>query len=101
VVEELLSHHKLHYLRQCQGIIALADKYGAPRLNAACQRALAFDDPAYRTIRNILHHGLEGQIPLSLTTADPATLEAGAYLHGPEQLFNPHHSHDERKAVNG
>jgi len=101
VVEELLARHKLHYLRQCQGIIGLADKYGAQRLNAACQRALAFDDPAYRTIRNILHHGLEGQIPLSLTPFDPATLEAGAYLHGPEQLFNPHHPHDERKAVHG
>lgn len=101
VVAELLSRHKLHYLRQCQGIIGLADKYGAPRLNAACQRALAFDDPAYRTIRNILHHGLEGQIPLPLTPSDPATPAAGAYLHGPEQLFNPHHPHDERKAVHG
>ena len=101
VVEELLSRHKLHYLRQCQGIIGLADKYGAQRLNAACQRALAFDDPAYRTIRNILHAGLEGQIPASLTTADPSTPEAGAYLHGPEQLFNPYHPHHDRKAVNG
>ncbi len=101
VVEELLSRHKLHYLRQCQGIIGLADKYSAQRLNAACQRALAFDDPAYRTIRNILHDGLEGQIPWSLTTSDPSTPEAGAYLHGPEQLFNPPNQHDERKDVNG
>jgi transposase len=87
VVQELLSRHALHYLRQCQGIIGLAEKYAPERLNAACQRSLAFGDPAYRTIRNILHKGLE-QHRLELSPARDATnTVAGAYLHGPEQLF--------------
>ena len=85
VVEELLSRHALHYLRQCQGIIGLAEKYGAQRLDAACRVALAFSDPAYRTIRNLLQKGLEGQAPLPLPSS--AAHNVSAYLHGPEQLF--------------
>ncbi len=86
VVEELLSRHALHYLRQCQGIIGLAEKYGAARLDAACQVASAFGDPAYRTVRNILEKGLEGQTPLPLP-GNSAAHNVPAYLHGPEQLF--------------
>ena len=85
VVEDLLSRHALHYLRQCQGIIGLAEKYGAQRLEAACQVALAFGDPAYRTVRNLLDQGREGQPALPLTTTTATA--SGAYLHGPEQLF--------------
>jgi transposase len=88
VVEELLSRHALHYLRQCQGIIGLAEKYGAARLNVACEVAVAFGDPAYRTVRNLLEKGLEGQSPLPLASRSAAH-SAAAYLHGPEQLFAP------------
>jgi transposase len=96
-VEALLSLHTLHYLRQCQGIIGLSEKYGPERLNAACERALAFGDPAYPTIRNILQKGLEGQEPLPLQ-AQSASAEscAGAYLHGPHRLFGHHPDDDER-----
>jgi len=83
-VEGLLAQHALHYLRQSQGIIGLADKYGPDRLNAACQRALAFGDPCYRTIQTILHKGLEGQLALPFHTTTSAS--AGAYLRGPEEL---------------
>jgi transposase len=86
VVEELLSRHALHYLRQCQGIIALAEKYGPEHLDAACRVAFAFGDPAYRTVRNILQKGLEGQVPLPLPQGSSAP-STPAYLHGPEQLF--------------
>lgn len=86
VVEELLSRHALHYLRQCQGIIGLAEKYGPQRLEAACRVAYAFGDPAYRTVRNLLEKGLEGQAPLPLPTPQAAN-PVPAYLHGPEQLF--------------
>lgn len=87
VVEALLGQHALHYLRQCQGIIRLAEKYGSERLNAACQLALAYGDPAYKTVRNILHRALEGQQALPLETRSATAAAAGAYLHGPEQLF--------------
>lgn len=87
VVEALLDQHALHYLRQCQGIIRLAERYGSERVNDACQLALAYGDPAYKTVRNILHKALEGQSPLPLPTASATAAAAGAYLHGPEQLF--------------
>ncbi len=86
LVDELLSRHALHYLRQCQGIIGLADKYGAQRLDAACRVALAFGDPAYRTVRNLLEKGLEGQSPLPWP-AGRVEQTTGAFLHGPDQLF--------------
>jgi hypothetical protein len=44
-VTELLEQHHLHYLRQSQGIIRLAETYGATRLDAACERALAYGHP--------------------------------------------------------
>ncbi len=99
VVEELLSRHALHYLRQCQGIIGLAEKYGSQRVDAACQVALAFDDPAYRTVRNLLEKGLEGQNPLPVT--DGASKAVRAYLHGPEELFATANPSVERKEYHG
>jgi len=65
----------------CLGLITLSRP---DRLNAACQRALAFGDPCYRTIQTILHKGLEGQLALPFHTTTSAS--AGAYLRGPEEL---------------
>jgi transposase len=87
VVEALLAQHALHFLRQCQGIIRLAERYGPGRLNAACQLALAYGDPTYQTVRNILHNAREGQDPLPWLTGPDASAVTGAYLHGPERLF--------------
>ena len=81
-VESLLEKHALHYLRQCQGIIHMADKYGQERLNNACARANAFGDPAYRTVKTILEKDLDKQQILF----EPARI-AGAFLRGPEDLF--------------
>jgi transposase len=60
-VVSVLEVNALHHLRQAQGIIHLADKYGNARLDAACNRALAYGDPGYRTIKSILERGLEKQ----------------------------------------
>ena len=83
VVSTLLDDHALHHLRQAQGILRLADKYGGARLEAACQRALAFGDPAYRTVKTILERGLEGQEEASALPL----LTAGAFLRGPQELL--------------
>ena len=83
-VGSLLSSHALNFLRQSQGIIRLADKYGPERLNAACARANAFGDPSYRTVRNILHQGLDAQP--ALLTVTPSS--APAFLRGVNGLFN-------------
>lgn len=85
VVEGLLLDHLLHHLRQVHGILRLGEKYGASRLNAACRRALAYDDPCYRTIKNVLEKGLDREI--SMATAAPVVV--GAFLRGPQELFAP------------
>lgn len=83
-VNALLSSHALHFLRQSQGIIRLADKYGPARLDAACARANAFGDPSYRTVHNILAQGLEAQPPLfTVANSSPP-----AFLRGVDGLFN-------------
>jgi hypothetical protein len=84
-VDELLDQHHLHYLRQSQGIIRLAEKYGEMRLDAACQRALAYGNPHYRTIKTILEKGLE---PNATELTPPAIASVGAYLRGPDALFS-------------
>ena len=83
VVEELLKAKAFNYLRQCQGILRLAEKYGDKRLNAACYRAITFDVPSYRTIKNILQADYD-KVPPEKGTQLP--LPIGAYLHGAEDI---------------
>jgi hypothetical protein len=53
-------------------LLRLGEKYGTQRLEAACQRALDYGDPAYKTVKNILKHNLDQQeapIPVQLAPA--------------------------------
>lgn len=59
VVRALFSHRVLDNLRAAQGVIGLGKKYGPTRLEAACQRALFFDNLQYRTVKSILAKGLD------------------------------------------
>jgi hypothetical protein len=63
LVRRLFADRVLDNLRAAQGVIRLGQKYGAPRLEAACRRALHFDNVKYRTVKSILHQGLD-QAPL-------------------------------------
>jgi hypothetical protein len=80
-VETLLGEHALHYLRQCQGILRMKEKYSPERLERACARANAFGDPSYRTVRAILERDLDKQTLLF----EPVRV-AGAFLRGPEEI---------------
>jgi transposase len=82
-IDALLGEHAFHYLRQCQGILRLGEKYGPDRLEQACTRANAFGDPTYRTVKTILERGLDKEMVL----LEPVR-QTGAFLHGPDQLFN-------------
>lgn len=77
VVESLFAHRVLDHLRAVQGLLRLADTFGAKRLDAACSRALNFGTPTYRTIKTILKQGFDQQPDL----LDPPPLEA-PYLDG-------------------
>lgn len=58
-LSQLFQDKVLDQLRAAQGIIALEKTYGAARLEAACQRALAFSAINYRSVKNILKQGAE------------------------------------------
>lgn len=59
LIERLFAHRVLDNLRAAQSVLGLAKRFGAQRLDAACQRALAFGDPRYRTVKVILDNGLD------------------------------------------
>ena len=68
VVETLLDDRPLYRLRSVQAILRLEETVGAQRLEAACARALHFDDPRYRRIKDILNAALDRE-PLPETAA--------------------------------
>jgi transposase len=63
LVRRLFGHKVLDNLRAAQGVIRLGKTYGAARLEAACARALHFENVKYRAVKSILHQGLD-QAPL-------------------------------------
>ena len=83
LVDELLTVNALFRLRSAQGVLRLADKHTAQRLEAACAKAIAVGDPSYRTVKGILAVGAETDPP------PPPAGDGGAaaHLHGPSQLF--------------
>ncbi|MBU0481125.1 MAG: IS21 family transposase [Proteobacteria bacterium] len=69
LIHRLFSHRVLDNLRAAQGVIGLAKKYGPARLEAACARAIAYDDPKYITVKTILAKGLDQDPPGNTTPA--------------------------------
>jgi len=59
IVDKLLADGPLDKLRAIQGIVGLADKWTAIRVDAACERALHFGDPSCRRIKAILAAGTD------------------------------------------
>jgi hypothetical protein len=57
------------------GILKLAHKFGPRRLEAACVRAVHFDDLTYGTLKRILDRGLDqAPPPAAPMTASASTL---------------------------
>ena len=60
VVDAILTSKRVEQqsYRSCMGLLKLADKYTADRLEAACRKALSFTAaPSYKSIKNILDTG--------------------------------------------
>jgi hypothetical protein len=54
LVDTLLTNRQLDGLDPSRGVLSLAKKYGNTRLEAACSRALRYEEPRYSTVKNIL-----------------------------------------------
>jgi transposase len=72
VVDGLLDHRPEDRLRTAGRLVRLAGRFSPERLEAACLRALRFDDPAYMTIKRILQQGLDVEELPSTEPAPPA-----------------------------
>lgn len=79
VILALFNDKVLVNLRGAQGVLRLRDAFGNERLNAACERALTFSSPKYRTIKTILDKGLDSSPEVESTST---TAPADTYLNG-------------------
>lgn len=61
--------HPEQAYRKCLGLLSLEKTYSAPRLNAACARALATGAHTYKAIKSMLDKGLDKQ-PLPTQQSD-------------------------------
>jgi len=59
LLSQVLVSPALLHQRKAQAILRLGDKHGLSRLEAACKRALSFNNIAYVSLKRILIHGLE------------------------------------------
>jgi transposase len=72
VVQSLLADPVVERLPTVGRLLKLRTSYGDKRLEAACRRALAFDDPTYKTVKRILVKGLEDEPLPEATAPSPA-----------------------------
>lgn len=90
LIERLFAHRVLDNLRAAQGVIGLAKRFGPLRLEAACMRALAFDDPRYRSVKFILEKGLDQSesSPTQASPLSPVYTGSARFLRDTKKLFH-------------
>ena len=86
IVAALLDDPILERLPTAGRLVRLQAKYSPARLEAACARALCFDDPTYTTVKRILREGLENA-PVVAHTSAPLPSEAFAFARPVEEIF--------------
>lgn len=57
LIREILGDHAMRNLRKAQAVLRLAEKHGPASMEAAAQRALAFGNLQYRSLKTILEKG--------------------------------------------
>jgi transposase len=72
VVNRLLDHRPEDRLRAAGRLLQLGERFSTDRLEAACARALRFDDAAYVTIKRILKQGLDQEDLPAVAAPPPA-----------------------------
>jgi transposase len=84
LVNYLLTHkpHPEQGFRSCVGLLGLGKRYGKPRLEKACQRALALGSPRRKSVASILEKGLEETALNDLRPETPLPIHDN--IRGPE-----------------
>jgi transposase len=86
-IHEILSDHAMRNLRKAQAVLRLAEKYGPAAMETAAQRALAFGNFQYRSLKTILEKGwLQADHPPQLSL--PLSPLGQSFLR-PPQYFAP------------
>lgn len=85
VVAAILAHrtHPETGRRACLGLMRLCERYGAARLEAACGRAVAINNPKYKSVETILKTGLDRLAPVEAVegkTVVHENIRGGAYF---------------------
>ncbi|MCB1767778.1 MAG: IS21 family transposase, partial [Candidatus Competibacteraceae bacterium] len=89
LLHTLFADRVLVHLRAAQGLLRLEQFYGAPRLEAACARALDAGSPRYRTVKTILAKNLEQEPALDVATPLPATYtQGGRFCRNPQTALH-------------
>jgi transposase len=83
VVTRLLDDPVVDRLHSAGRLIRLQECFGDERLEAACVRALHFNDPMYKTVKRILVQGLEREELAEMAPAPPAKV----FARPAEELF--------------
>jgi len=85
VIQTLLDDPVLYRIPTAGRLVRLKNHFSVERLEAACRRALAFDDPSYKTIKRILAQGLEAEKQVPPVTIPVAT----TFARSAEELVAP------------
>jgi transposase len=89
LIRALFGDQVLVNLRAVQGVLRLGQSYGVGRLEAACERALDFGSPRYRTVKTILAKGLDHRQDAPAAVATPETYtQGGRFCRDPKTLFH-------------
>jgi len=72
VVNRLLDHRPEDRLRAAGRLLQLGERFSTDRLEAACARALRFDDASYVTIKRVLKQGLDQEDLPAVAAPPPA-----------------------------
>jgi transposase len=73
-IVQLLLNDPVRYRVPTAGrLVRLHKRYGQQRLERACQRAISFGDPSYKTVKRILSEGLDQEEPPQPVWLPPAT----------------------------
>ena len=84
VVTDLLASRPVDRFRTALRVLRLADQFTPTRLEAACALGLAQGETGFRTLKRILHEGLDVSLPLPLSMSSRA--EPFVFARTPDEL---------------